>query len=221
MGGIRTALAAVLLTLATAFAGAPADSLLPAPPARTWDIPVFDAQGQTAGWFWDFWDAGPQSGWRFEVERYTILDLDRDGQTELILEMNGLGDIYILRRTEAGLCGYRKPYRGFAPLKTDGTYGASDGAADCGWARVAAFGARYVEDDCFLWLYTPYGSEETDYRMDGVSVDEETFTRAARAQDEKEDAVWLPWGGDGVPEEAARWLDEAAAAPVPRRDAAD
>ena len=46
------------------------------------------------------WAIARTTEFAFQVERYVFLDLDRDGEEELILEMEGQGGFYILRRMD-------------------------------------------------------------------------------------------------------------------------
>ena len=189
----------------------------PTPPAVAFHPTVFGG-----GLDFEFYDTGKRCPLRFsnltwaiastqefafQVERYVILDLDGDGDTELILEMEGQGGFYIFRGMDKWLYGFWEVPRGLMNLKADGTFEGSSGAADWGYYTVSSFDSDRMESTPFTWCESSENYEEL-YFVDGLPATRREFEAAVAVQNAKEDALWRPWTGElGYPEEAKEWLD--------------
>ncbi len=174
------------------------------------DFEFFDMYSKCAVRFSNLtWVIASTTEFAFQVEQYAILDLDRDGQTELVLEMEGQGGFYVFRKMDKWLYGFHEVPRGMMDLKADGTFGISSGAANWGFCRVTDFNVEGMLHEPFTWCESGENYEEL-YFVDGVPATRWEFEAATAAQDAKEDAPWQPWTGPrGYPEEAKAWLDPA------------
>lgn len=130
------------------------------------------------------------------VDRFAVLDLDGDGEEEVILwiVVNDALDygFEILRYHEGTVCGYTLGYREFMQLKSDGTFIYSGGYADWGIAKL-----RFSEDACLTdrryCVESHCNSErnlEIQYLADGEPYSAAEFDEDVRRQDAKSDAVW-------------------------------
>ena len=82
-------------------------------------------------------------------DRYTSLDLDGDGQKELVVEFRGTGDLprLVLGYFDGELRGSIYYNRQMDHIKEDGTFYYSGGIGNRGWARLQKFGGHWVEED--------------------------------------------------------------------------
>lgn len=154
------------------------------------------------------------------VYEFTLLDLNHDGQQELILELSGCGsDVLILHRMKDGLYGYIKPFRGFKSLRKDGTYEGASSAVDVGEYRVNQFLPTGIQEAC-VWRHesgecrwTPeLGEPEVEilHFIGEKQVIQEELNAFADTLEEAEFVEWRPWpAGRSVPEDVVHWLNEA------------
>ena len=82
-------------------------------------------------------------------DRYTSLDLDGDGQKELVVEFRGTGDLprLVLGYFDGELKGSIYYNRQMDQIKEDGTFYYSGGIGNRGWARLQKFDGHWVEED--------------------------------------------------------------------------
>ena len=79
-------------------------------------------------------------------DRYTALDLDGDGQEELVVELRGAGDLprLVLGYFDGELRGSIYYNRQMDQIKEDGTFYYSDGIGNRVWARLQKFDGHWV-----------------------------------------------------------------------------
>lgn len=79
-------------------------------------------------------------------DRYTSLDLDGDGQEELVVEFRGTGDLprLVLGYFDGELRGSIYYNRQMDQIKEDGTFYYSGGIGNRGWARLQKFDGHWV-----------------------------------------------------------------------------
>lgn len=108
------------------------------------------------------------------VDKFTIIDLDGDGEDEIVLwiQVNGVVDygFEVLHYQDGTVYGSTLPYRAFMDLKADGTFLYSSGAADSGVGRLkfAEDGRAIVEE---LNDDVDYQEEKTDVAWFDLSAD--------------------------------------------------
>lgn len=134
-----------------------------------------------------------------ENRTFALFDLDDDGTPELILPL-ALGDsdsIYgfeILHYIDGDILGYLLPYRGFYPLKKDGTFISSGGATDWKICSISAFSRQTYCTNVHLQIQTS-GSIGTNmiysYYVNGHEVNEKIFYEAVTEWNDKEDVVFF------------------------------
>lgn len=130
------------------------------------------------------------------VRQYALLDLDGDGEDELVLWLAAVYNEYfgfvILHSIGGELYGYSRDYRGLMELKADGTYTVSSGAADWGYCTMS-FMEDGSTDTAFTWCQsTGIGSPpEEEYFVEGVPASRGEFDAAVARQSAKEDAPWI------------------------------
>lgn len=133
---------------------------------------------------------------------FAVLDLDGDGMREVVVEITEPDGFIILTYRDGVVYGAEVPYRGLLELKDDGTFSYSNGAADCGVARM----------DCSLWgqdaqhAYTTYQIEAASVTLEDGSIayegegiiDEASYQAFRDAQDAKLSALWYDYTEDKV-----------------------
>ncbi|MCM1058267.1 MAG: hypothetical protein NC517_11765 [Firmicutes bacterium] len=86
-----------------------------------------------------------------EVTKFTIVDMDGDGDNEVVLWIKANSDLdygfEILYSQEQEIHGFTLPYRGLINLKTDGTFYYSGGIDNSGIGRLQLFERGYVQEE--------------------------------------------------------------------------
>ena len=152
-----------------------------------------------------FWHTGVQEGMYlsmvgdrcFESDgtvsfpRFTIADVDQDGNDEIVLAMTvGKNEYYgylVLKNADDTVWGYEVYYRAMLSLKADGTFSFSSGALDNG------FGYKIPEGDRFhsVGLAESVSSyDNIEYFLNGKKVSESVYRDAIKGQMQKPDAIW-------------------------------
>lgn len=129
------------------------------------------------------------------IERFTVTDLDGDGQKEVLLQITDVagdaGGYMILRHEGSEIHGYRAYYKDFESLKTDGTffYPPIPAMPDDGIGAV-----RFHENG---YSILPLACSETSedfktvaYKVGQKPASEEEYLAAREEHEEKTDTVW-------------------------------
>ncbi len=136
------------------------------------------------------------------VGKFAILDLDGDGQNELIVFPAG-EDQYlysyvgylILRQQGDEIAAYAPGWRSIGDLKADSTFHWSSSGFHTGIGRVrfTEDGGLEIEDITWFELHSEYDER---YFVDGVQASREEFLAAQDAHDAKPEPVWYRWYED-------------------------
>ena len=132
--------------------------------------------------------------------RFTVLDLDGDGVSEVILEVTE-PEAFIILNGIKSVIATEWPYRGLLNLKDDGTFTFSSGAMDNGVAMLV-----YQGDFGAQWGYLPLAESVSDadgtvtYWLDGGAeqTDEAGYLAFLAQQDAKLDALWYDYTEENV-----------------------
>lgn len=123
--------------------------------------------------------------------RFTVADIDRDLNDEIVLVQTVGGDEYygylVLKSVDGVVRGYEVFYRAMLSLKADGTFSFSSGAADNG------FGYLKPEGDSIHLVELAESVSSNDgvvYFLNGQTESENLFREAVKVQDQKPDIVW-------------------------------
>ena len=138
------------------------------------ELPFYDLENENSVTLSQFCENLSQAmgpGEAPKPDRYTSLDLDGDGQKELVVEFRGTGDLprLVLGYFDGELRGSIYYNRQMDQIKEDGTFYYSGGIGNRGWARLQKFDGHWVEEelegDYFslpdtLWTqWVPQGTE--------------------------------------------------------------
>ena len=141
-------------------------------------------------------------GQGFSITALALLDLDGDGLAEIAAQVtetqSGSPYEYIVLKAENALdernramYAHQLVFRAFRDLKADGTFSYSSGAMDSGFGRAWFSGPRHGITPV-SWSESGGDGTLVSFFVDGLPAAEDAFARAARAQDAKAPALWLP-----------------------------
>lgn len=116
------------------------------------ELPFYDLENENSVTLSQFCENLSQAmgpGEAPKPDRYTSLDLDGDGQKELVVEFRGTGDLprLVLGYFDGELKGSIYYNRQMDQIKEDGTFYYSGGIGNRGWARLQKFDGHWVEED--------------------------------------------------------------------------
>lgn len=138
---------------------------------------------------------------QWQPVRFTVLDLDGDGFTEVILEVSE-PEAYIILTGYGAVFATEWPYRGLMKLKDDGTFSYSSGAMDNGVASLTMQGYGDSEEYGYLPLAESRTEEDgsVTYWLDGGAeqTDEAGYQAFLAEQDAKLDALWYDYTEENV-----------------------
>lgn len=135
--------------------------------------------------------------------RFTVLDMDGDGVTEVVVELTEWEAFVVLCAAGDGVYGSEFAYRGMLSLKDDGTFTYSSGAMDNG---VAVLTYRSGGTDSLQSGYLPLAEcrQEADgsvtFWLDGGAekTDEAGYQAFITQQSAKLDALWYDFTPENI-----------------------
>lgn len=147
----------------------------------------------------EIYDEGKETEMREENRKFTLLDLDGDRIYEIILPLvKGDSDyIYafeILHFSDGDVLGYALPFRGFYPLKEDGTFLSSGGATDWRICSIYEFTEQTYYENTHMQIasFKSYGGNmDCLYYIDGQEVDKRAFEEASDDWNKKADVPFF------------------------------
>jgi len=126
------------------------------------------------------------------ITEYTILDLNGDGEEELIFRLAvGANEDYgfmILHKEGEALFANELSYRSFYELKADGSFDFSSGVANNGIGRMHFASGTYTVER--LARCESEDNQQVDYFIGDAAVTKEEFEAYRTAQTEKESPTW-------------------------------
>ena len=128
------------------------------------------------------------------IYEYAVVDLDRDGNDEVVLNIiataGDAGGKLILHRIDDKVYGYKTDYKRLTSLKKDGTYEFQGWSLTFdGFAQITEFDEYAFTEDVFTYESGSYEGADT-YVVDHVISTEGAFTDAKEAHFMKTNAVW-------------------------------
>lgn len=136
-------------------------------------------------------------GTAFKVTRFSVLDMDGDKVTDVILELSvgNEPEFYeVLHIIKGAVYGYLLPYRALEKLKVDGTFHFSSGAADSGWGKLS-FEINALKTDILAQSKSDQGGTNLtiSYFINNKPVTKEAFDSFTKEQSGKKDAAWYAY----------------------------
>ena len=128
------------------------------------------------------------------IYEYAVVDLDRDGNDEVVLNIiataGDAGGKLILHQIDDKVYGYKTDYKRLQSLKKDGTYEFQGWSLTWdGFAQIAGFDEYKFTEDVFTYESGSYEGADT-YVVDHVTSTEGAFADAKSAQFMKTNTVW-------------------------------
>lgn len=118
--------------------------------------------------------------------RYTIIDLDKDGKDELLVEYNTNGDTAIIKYYKSNWTAFYVPFRAITLLKTDGTMFESNSAYES-YVQCIFFSSNGLE---FKKIIESNDNTNT-YIVNEKNVSKDECQKELKNFFEKELVVWL------------------------------
>ena len=131
------------------------------------------------------------SDYKSDINRYTLVDMDGDKQTEMVVDFVGGQFVLVLHKDGETCYGYLFGFRSMYQINTDGSCYWNSSASEYGCARLRFKGETYEWTE--LWR-VERGDNDSDadiYYVNGNAVSEEDFIAAT--SEEKEEVAWVLW----------------------------
>ncbi len=148
-------------------------------------------KGQSTITFISEHDASEGSIADLNADAYTVIDLDEDGEDEVVLRYADYMGFCVLRFYEDKVYGYEFPYRGLTGLKQDGTFGFSNASDDNGVGRLSFDKKECITEELMHEYPASSYNAEPVYDINGQTVDAEEYERAIEKQLTKTDVSWF------------------------------
>lgn len=134
-----------------------------------------------------------------KVNSFAVVDLDHDGEEEVILFVISAGNEgrVILRRWGNMVYAYVVDYRSMWELKTDGSYEYNMGNVNDGFARITDFTESGFEEDRYTYETGPIEGADT-FVVDHKVVSENELKKAFILEHGKKKAVWLDFNEESI-----------------------
>ena len=163
------------------------------------ELPFYDLENENSVTLSQFCENLSQAmgpGEAPKPDRYASLDLDGDGQKELVVEFRGTGDLprLVLGYFDGELKGSIYYNRQMDQIKEDGTFYYSGGIGNRGWARLQKFDGHWVEEQ----LEGDYFSLPDTLWTQWVPQDTETEPEATDDTEKVPSELHLTYWKDGA-----------------------
>ncbi len=127
-------------------------------------------------------------------EAFSVIDLDRDGNPEILLQLSEYFGFELLRYENGQVYGFPFVYRAMERITIAGEIHGSNGADDYGWYRVHFAGETMeTEDVCWKHVDADYHFQ---YTIGGKEVTENEFEQLCNDLEGKEQPIWYVYTMD-------------------------
>lgn len=135
--------------------------------------------------------------------RFTVLDMNGDGVSDMVLELPQPEELVILFWSEGKVLALEAPYRGLLSLKDDGSHTFSSGATDGGvgtigidWVEGVPVWNRFVQAS--VQPVEGADGETLRIEVDGAPADEAAYQAFLAEHEAKLDALWYDYTEENV-----------------------
>lgn len=135
----------------------------------------------------------------YEITNFTVIDMDEDGQLELVLAYGDMG-YEVLSFIDGIVYGYDMDLREMICLKADGTFNYSSNFADGGFGKL-----RISKDSIEIEELAYCESNKKDngefeilYFIGNDRVSEIAYEEFCCEQDNKDETIWYDYGVDNI-----------------------
>jgi len=140
------------------------------------------------------------SDYIFEVEQFTVLDIDGDGLMEVVLSIGPIEERLVLYYDNDIVYGYWFSYRGMNDLKKDGTFRSSGGMMN--WSiNKLNFSFKICERKELCSIDSNYddnGNYNISYHINGKEVSEIIWSSYCHEWNQKEDVAWYEFNEETI-----------------------
>ena len=132
-----------------------------------------------------------QEGFFVDVLRYALVDIDKDGEKELLLELDNYHGTVILKAYNDEICGYFLWYRWMENIKDTGDFWVSGGMAG-GIGKISFLKTGY-ETENVLYYEVKEFENRTAYTYNGVPITEEEYQQRLDAFEALPEPEWFEY----------------------------
>ena len=127
------------------------------------------------------------SDYKSDINRYTLVDMDGDGQTEMVVDFVGGQFNLVLHKDDDACYGYLFGFRSMYQIHTDGSCYWNNSASDYGCARLQFHGDSYE----WIELWSTNLKDTDLYYVNGKPASKEEYDAVASV--EKKEVEWVKW----------------------------
>ena len=141
----------------------------------------------------------PQIADSLKISKYTIFDLDMDGNDELVLWVTKGNEeqcyfSVIVKNMDELYIGTTLYHRQMSELKEDGTFMFSGGASDWGIGRLVYSNGEFeIEKEMYCFSYIENGQQFVSFFNGDKQISQEQFDELFSAWMEKEEPMWIDY----------------------------
>ena len=132
-----------------------------------------------------------QEGFFVDVLRYALVDIDKDGEKELLLDLDHYNGTVILKASGDEICGYYLWYRWMENIKDTGEFWTSGGMAG-GTGKISFLKIGY-ETENVLYYEVKEFENRIAYTYNGVSITEEEYQQRLDAFKALPEPEWFEY----------------------------
>ena len=132
-----------------------------------------------------------QEGFFIDVLRYALVDIDKDGEKELLLDLDHYNGTVILKASDDEICGYYLWYRWMKNIKDTGDFWMSGGMAG-GTGKISFLKTGY-ETENVLYYEVKEFENRIAYTYNGVSITEEEYQQRLAAFEALPEPEWFEY----------------------------
>lgn len=127
------------------------------------------------------------SDYKSDINRYTLVDMDGDKQTEMVVDFVGGQFNLVLHRDDDACYGYLFGFRSMYQINTDGSCYWNNSASEYGCARLQFHGDSYE----WIELWSTNLKDTDLYYVNGKPASKEEYDAVASV--EKKEVEWVLW----------------------------
>ena len=137
---------------------------------------------------YEYCGSGDDSSYDLSVDNWCQVDMDSDGNKEVVLETKHEIVLVFHSEKDKVYC-YAFRYRGMKSIKTDGSFAGSSSAANTYIGKI-----RFANGECYydeMCADDELDDDNQVYRINKKNVSKEEVKAFLEKQEKKEDVLWM------------------------------
>lgn len=127
-------------------------------------------------------------GDKLTISRWCEVDMDGDGNQEVILQFEPYGMQLVLHNENDIVYAWAFKFRTMKNIKEDGTFESSDGSFNTEIWKI-----KFIKEDCYceeVCIKDEWNEDKETYRIQGEKSNRREVEKYLEEQEQKEDVVW-------------------------------